>query len=201
MKKTNARTAVASKQTQNKGPAKSDIIKSVKPITSGMDGMAVDAPGQKTLLIPNAKMTGSLMTACVVGGSYSKAAKLWAEQSSAKLANGVDSRSAPHSAKAVADNKAAGSNKADKKVAATKAKTDAKAERKAKRAEKAAPKADDNRKVTIVDKKFTYGREGSSRRSAWDALKSGMTVAAYIAAGGKAKYLPRWVAANAIKLG
>lgn len=111
------------------------------------------------------------------------------------LAKGLDGRSAPHSAKAVADNHAAA-----KKAAAKPAKEAKKAERKAARAEKAAPKADDNRKITIVDKKFTFGGDGTARRASWDACKASKTVAEFIGKGGKAKYLPRWVASGAVKL-
>lgn len=123
----------------------------------------------------------------------------------AVMARGTDSRTAPHSAKAVADGRKAkagapAADRAQKKADKEAAKTAKKAERKA----KAAPKADDTRKLTIADKKFTFGGEGTARRACWDAAvkvaKAKGTAADYIAAGGKAKYLPRWVSAGAIKL-
>lgn len=58
--------------------------------------------------------------------------------------------------------------------------------------------------VTITDSKFVYGAEGSVRRASWDALAklpaNGRTLAAYKAAGGRTKYLARWVAAGAITI-
>jgi hypothetical protein len=110
----------------------------------------------------------------------------------AKLARGLDTQSAPHSAKAVSDGHRAG--KADKP---------AKAPKPAKVAKEKAPKADanDTRAIKVLDKAYSYGAEGSKRRESWDAAKSSKTVAAYLAAGGKAKYLPRFVAAGAISVG
>ena len=115
------------------------------------------------------------------------------------LANGVSGRGNPHSAKAVQDQKAKAKavGKADKVAAKGKVAAD----KKEARAAKAAPKADDNRKIAIVDKKFVYGREGTARRAAWDACVSARTVADYAKKGGALKYLPRWTAAGAIKLG
>lgn len=113
-----------------------------------------------------------------------------AKKQTPKLANGVDARTAPHSAKAVSDAKKA-ATPAEKKAA-----------RKVAKAAKAAPKSDNNAKVTHVDKKFSFGGEGTARRASWDAFvkvaKAKGTVADYIAAGGKAKYLPRWRTAGAI---
>lgn len=113
------------------------------------------------------------------------------------LAKGLDAQNSPHSVKAIADakRKAAPAAKAAPKAA------EKKAARTAERAAKAAPKADDNRKIVIVDKKFSYGKEGTSRRASWDACVKAKTVAEYAAKGGALKYLPRWVAAGAIKLG
>lgn len=113
------------------------------------------------------------------------------------LARGLDSRNAPHSAKAVADNKA----KEKPATKAEKAKPAPRADKKAATAAKAAPKSDDARKITVLDKKFTYGKEGTTRRSSWDACTKAKTVADYAAAGGALKYLPRWAASGAIKLG
>lgn len=109
------------------------------------------------------------------------------------LAKGLDGRNAPHSVKAHQDHK--------RGTAKPAAKAEKKAERKAARAARAAPKSDDARKITIVDKKFTFGGDGTARRASWDACKAAKTVADYLKAGGKAKYLPRWVSSGAIKLG
>lgn len=142
-----------------------------------------------------------------VGKDYRKAeakAKELTEAAKAPghLAKGVDSRNSPHSAKSVADRKAKerpltkaaqNDHRAIKEAKARKAK--------AERAAKAAPKADDDRKITVVDKKFAYGKEGTSRRASWDACTKSKTVAEYAAKGGALKYLPRWTAAGAIKLG
>jgi hypothetical protein len=120
----------------------------------------------------------------------------------AVLAKGVEGKFTEHSRKAHQDAKA---KKSAPAKAAKASKADAKAARKAERAAKAAPKADDSRKLTVVDKKFTFGAEGTARRASWDAAvktaKAKGTAADYIKAGGKAKYLPRWVSAGAIKLG
>lgn len=118
-------------------------------------------------------------------------------RASAGLANGVSGRANPHCAKAVQDSK--GKAKAAAKSAAP-AKA-SKVAKKAERAAKAAPKGDDTRKIVVLDKKFTYGREGTSRRAAWDCIGKSKTVADYAKAGGALKYLPRWTAAGAIRLG
>lgn len=127
-----------------------------------------------------------------------------AQPREARLARGVEGKMTEHSRKAVADanSKRRAGSKAEQKVAAKASKDAEKATRKSERAAKAAPKADDNRKLKLLDKKFSFGGEGTARRACWDALlataKAKGTVADYIAAGGKAKYLPRWVSAGAI---
>lgn len=122
-----------------------------------------------------------------------------AKRESAGLAKGVNTREHPHSAKALRDGRSAAkaANKPDKVAA----KAEKAVARKAERAAKAAPKADDNRKITIVDKKFTFGRPESARNLSWIACTKSKTVAEYAANGGALKYLPRWVSAGAIKLG
>ena len=83
-----------------------------------------------------------------------------------------------------------------------KQKVSAKASPKAKaKTTKAAPKADDTRKITVLDKDFQFGREGTARNKAWLACIKAKTVSDYAKAGGALKYLPRWVAAGAITLG
>ncbi len=126
------------------------------------------------------------------------------QAASAVLARGLDRKSAPNTVDAMRMNKAA-ERKAEKaaveSVAPAKAAKIAKVEaRKEQRQAKTAPKGDDTRAIKVLDKKFTYGREGSSRRACWSLAAKGGAVADYIKAGGAAKYLPRWVAAGAIKL-
>lgn len=123
-------------------------------------------------------------------------AKLATPKPVGHLAAGLDGRNSPHSAKAVQDNRAA----ARKGEPAPKPAVAKKEARKAAKAATAAPKADDQRKITIVKKDFAFGREGTARRSSWDICLKAKTAAEYIAKGGAAKYLPRWVSAGAIKL-
>ena len=116
------------------------------------------------------------------------------------MARGVNGQNSPQSSKALSDEraKAKASNKADKAQSSAKVRTEAK---KVARAAKAAPKADDDRQITILQKDFTFGREGSARNASWVACTKSKTVADYAAKGGALKYLPRWVAAGAVKLG
>lgn len=114
-----------------------------------------------------------------------------------KLARGVDAQNSPQSAKAVADNRAKNAAAAKGAAPAKAAKTAAKAERKA----KSEAVNTDSTKITILNKDFTFGREGSGRNLSWIAAKKAKTVGAYIAAGGARKYLARWQSAGAIKLG
>lgn len=197
-------TSTDHKTTEIKGSAKSDVIKSVKGATGG-DYTAIVAPGHDTLLVKSVHWTAALGKVAVVGGSFKEAVKLHKEivanPPQASLARGITGRDAPQSSKAVADRRGTGNPtvKASAKPAPKAAAK--KAERKAAKAEKAAPKGDDTRAITIVKKDFAFGREGTARRSCWDKALKAKTVAAYIAAGGAAKYLPRWVSAGAIKLG
>lgn len=159
------------------------------------------------IMVPGHLWVGKVAEAAKLGMSYKAFKAVYESEHDSrqgKLASGLDGRNAPQSAASVAKHRgsAKATNKADavtqKAPAPAKA---AKEARKAKRAETAAPKADDTRKIAVVDKKFTYGKEGTSRRASWDACTKAKTVADYAAAGGAVKYLPRWVAAGAIKLG
>lgn len=120
------------------------------------------------------------------------------EEAKAVLAKGVDGKFTEHSRKAAAD------NRRNSKKESTMAKETKKAARKAERAAKAAPKADDTRSIKLLDKKFSFGGEGTARRASWDAclaaIKAKTGVQGYLKAGGKAKYLPRWASAGAISL-
>lgn len=193
------RSSQSAKLADSPAPVKSDVITECKNNTSGAPHIMVTAPGHPTLGIPANRMNAELNKLAKVGGSYAavKAAyeKAKANSPVAKLANGLDGRSAPHSAKSVAD--AAG--KGNPAKAAPKA-ADKKAARKEAKAATAAPKADDKRAITIVKKDFAFGREGTARRASWDICLKSKTAADYIAKGGAAKYLPRWVSAGAIKL-
>lgn len=134
----------------------------------------------------------------VIGGNF-EAAQLQADAdiaagklaSPGKLAKGLDAHNAPHSTKAMADARGKAAPKAAK--AAPKPKV-------AKVRPNAAPKADDPRKIVHLRNDYVFGAEGTARRASWDACVKAKSVAAYVAAGGKVKYLPRWVAAKVIKL-
>lgn len=194
--------AGSARANQHVAEPKSDVITSVKGTTSGGDYTVVMANnGQPAITIPRNRFLGEVAKLAVPGGSFKALADAWAKakaaQPSAKLANGITGQNSPHSAKSVADQRAKDKpapKAADKKVARKEA---AKA--------KAAPKGDDTRKLTLLRKDFTFGAVGSARNDSWlvcaAVIKAKGTVADYIAKGGKAKYLPRWAAAGAIKLG
>lgn len=58
-------------------------------------------------------------------------------------------------------------------------------------------------KVTIKDKDFTFGGEGTKRRESWEALigqRGTRTLEKYLERGGKRKYIKRWEKAGAIAL-
>lgn len=108
-----------------------DIIASAKPVASGGHYTFVESNGGEKLIIPNDRMVGQTAKLAVMGGSFKALTEHWNKQSVAKLARGVDARSAPQSAKAVQDSAAkAKPAKAPAKAAAT-----------AKKAERAAAKA------------------------------------------------------------
>jgi hypothetical protein len=69
-----------------------------------------------------------------------------------------------------------------------------------KKAREARETGPDLRKITILNKENPY-REGSGRAASWDALKGAKTVEDYKTAGGKAKYISRWVEEARIKVG
>lgn len=180
-------------------PAKSDVIDQSKGSSDG-NYIAVGAPGHTAILVQRQRFVGELAKLGAVGKSFKAFSDAWkvakANPPAAKLANGLDGRSAPHSAKAAGDSNR--KNPAPKGPKPAEAK---KAARKEVAAAKATPKADDTRAITVVKKDFAFGRDGTARRDNWNRCLKAKTVAAYIAAGGAAKYLTRWVAAGAIKLG
>lgn len=208
-------TATAAKKARKaKAAAKADpavngtLVAKFAPAKGAASAVAILRDGS-THALPSGVAIGTAQEKELIGQEWSvvktrllaaaREAAAAAGKQPAQLARGVDSRNAPQSAKAVADQKRSA------KPAAAAAKAEKKAARKAERAAKAAPKADDARKITIVDRKFTFGGDGTARRQCWDACvataKAKGTVADYIARGGKAKYLPRWAASGAIKLG
>ncbi len=192
-KKTNAATKTAE---QAEKPAKAKKVLAEKDVLVGGKPM----PTEKEL---KAQAEKELREEAKASGAPRIAAVEATKREKAGLAKGLDGRNAPHSAKCVADDRAKSraNNKADKAAEKAKAKAEKKAARVAERKAKAAPKADDTRKITIVDKKFTFGREGTARNMSWIACTKSKTVSAYAKAGGALKYLPRWEAAGAIKLG
>lgn len=207
MTKTNAKTAAATKLARKTKAENPDAIVQSSGMKGG-DMHFVKSAGGDTLTFPTGAWTGAIREASEIGQSFAALKALVdalpkPTKGKAELARGVESRKAPHSAKALSDANGAarGANKADKAALVAKAKATKAAARKAERTAKASPKADDTRKITVLDKKFTYGREGTARRAAWDACAKAKTVADYAAAGGALKYLPRWTAAGAIKLG
>lgn len=123
--------------------------------------------------------------------------KLWVDPADPWLVDGVKYHNASRAGEArraaEEDAKLAAAGKPPKPV---KAEAKPKAAPKAKEA-----KAEADRKITILDKKYVYGGEGSLRRASWDACKASKTTAEYKAKGGAAKYLSRFEAAGAIKLG
>lgn len=216
--KSSAQTALASKPKIEMGEepryTPSRTVLTCKPVTTGADAMVVSigAKEGETIIVPKHLFVGKVAEAAKVGESWADFKATWEaakKERTGKLAAGLDGRNSPHAAKSVADGRQRSTNKADAatqkpaaKPATTKAPAKAKKEeRKAAREASAAPKADDTRKITIVDKKFTYGKEGSARNASWLACTKAKTVADYAKAGGAVKYLPRWVAAGAIKLG
>lgn len=192
------KTAKTAKRTPKSAKANPDLIRTVQNVNRHVvvtNGVPTDA----SITYALSDETADLRKLAVKGGSMKalRAAVKALPVREAKVAKGLDTRNAPQTMKAVADQRRA---KSATKAPAKEAKATAKAERKAARAAKAAPKADDTRKIKVLDKKFSFGGEGTSRRAAWDAVANGRTVAEFVKAGGKVKYLPRWVAAGAIAL-
>lgn len=95
-------------------------------------------------------------------------------------------------------------NKAAKAIKTAKPATPAKAAPKSatklsKSGQKLAPLPKDS-KIVVLDKKFTFGGEGTKRAAAWALVGKAKTVADYVASGGPRKYLARWISAGAIKV-
>lgn len=67
----------------------------------------IKADDGRELLIPTARWVGNIRNLSAVGASMDQLEAAWAKANVTKMAAGVDSRNSPHTAKAVADNKAA----------------------------------------------------------------------------------------------
>lgn len=149
---TKTRKATTAKATKGKATkaapkkltaAQADKITSSKGSGNGETHYVTAADG-RTLSFPTARWSGELREASKVGGSFKAAEALWSKLSVAKLARGVDSKSAPHASKSVQD-------------AAAKGKATAKSATKGKATTKAAPKKrhgalDDAAKIAVTDK-------------------------------------------------
>jgi hypothetical protein len=138
--------------------------------------------GGESLTFPTEQWTGEIRKLSAIGASFktlqAALAKLPTAKAKAQMARGTDAHSAPHSAKAVADQrgKAKQANKAD---AATQKPKAAKAAGSADKQAKLA--ALDARK--IVDVVPNPKREGTESHVRFAKYKKGMTVAAALAAG------------------
>ena len=113
-----------------------------------------------------------------------------------RMARGLSLRDAPHSA-------AAARAKREAARAATPAaqRKERIAKQKAERAERKKVLDLGTAAITILKKDFAFGKEGSGRNRAWQACLKSKTVGEYLKNGGAKKYLTRWEAAGAIKLG
>lgn len=109
-----------------------------------------------------------------------------------KLARGLDSQNSPHSV-AAARAKREAFARDQRKEREVKAKVERKQKREA--------VSSDATKITILNKAYVFGREGSTRNACWQTCLGSKTVGDYLANGGAKKYLPRWEAAKAIRLG
>lgn len=109
-----------------------------------------------------------------------------------KLARGLDSQNSPHSV-AAARAKREAAKRDELKAREAKGKAERKAKREAVSTE--------TTRITILNKAFVFGREGSTRNACWQTCLKSKTVGDYLGNGGAKKYLPRWEAAGAIRLG
>lgn len=109
-----------------------------------------------------------------------------------KLARGLDSQNSPHSV-AAARAKREAAKRDELKAREAKGKAERKAKREAVSTE--------TTKITILNKAYVFGREGSTRNANWQTCLRSKTVGDYLANGGLKKYLPRWEQAGAIRLG
>lgn len=128
--------------------AKGDVIvESHAASSTDQTKHLVKARDGRSLIIPTIRWAGDIAKASAVGQSMTAFEALWAKANVAKLARGVDARSAPNSAKAVADN--AAKAKPVKGAAAKAAKAKATERKVAKATERASAKADRKYKALV----------------------------------------------------
>lgn len=150
-------------------PQQADRIKSSRAMANDTSKHVVIASDGRQLTFPTARWAGELRDMSGVGKSFAALEKRWAELSAAKLARGVESRSAPHSAKAIAD------NKATKAKSAKPAKTSTAKARKA----TAKAKADESFSkaiITVTEKgqaQLEAGKDNGSTRNLAKLAKAG----------------------------
>jgi hypothetical protein len=181
MTKTNAQAATTAK-TPKVTAANKDCILQSSGATDGQNHF-VRSVGGESLTFPTEQWTGEIRKLSAIGASFATLhaalAKMpKADKPKAQMARGTDSHSAPHSAKAVADQrgKAKQANKADAATQKPKAaKAPASADKQAKLA------ALDARK--IVDVVPNPKREGTESHVRFAKYKKGMTVAQALSAG------------------
>jgi hypothetical protein len=138
------------------------------------DNHLVKSAGGKELVIPTARWSGEIRTASLRGASFSAFEALWSKSNTAKLARGVDARSAPQSAKAVADGAAKQKAVAPKGAAVKAAKQRTEAKKADKKAE--AAKRGVNRTYKVIAKLADIGaREGTKRHTMLNCILSNKT--------------------------
>jgi hypothetical protein len=115
-----------------------------------------------------------------------------------KLARGVNAQNSPQCAASQRSQR----ERIAKAKQATKSVVKERVEAKAKAAKaKREAVSNDATRITIVNKAYVFGRDGSARQACWQACLRSKTVGEYLSAGGAKKYLPRWEQAGAIRLG
>lgn len=196
MTKTNAEATVAEQQSPKR---RKIVLTEEDMLPKGGETQAAQKKRVARELAMEAQRDGTRRAAEVERSAAIRKGEIEPTKEREGMARGLSNRDAPHSAKSLYDHRR--TEKASGKADARQARLAKEVQAKAARAARAAPKADDTRKITILDKNYTFGREGSARNASWAACTKAKTVADYAKAGGALKYLPRWVAAKAIKLG
>lgn len=167
-----AKTAPPAKAAPKANP---DKIAEVKGTASGPDHIIVSA-GEHNVAIPRSKFVGALTKLAVVGGSLRAVQDYIAtHKTPAKLAHGLDGRTAPQSAMAAAE-----SNRSKPAPVAT--------ARTAPTARKAAsnnPKLGDGQKITVVAKANPY-KAGTKAAATFDLFVKAGTVGGFKALVAKA---------------
>lgn len=135
--------------------ANGDIIKQSSAISdNNQEQHLVLSNDGRQLIIPTVRWAGDIRELSAVGGSMDKLEAAWAKANTAKLANGISGRDAPHAAKSIADNKAKQSKAAPKAPAKGKAKP---AKAKVAKADASADRAYTVNKKALADKPTREG--------------------------------------------